>query len=308
MLTSRDLNIKIIEEKPNYGKFSMSPLPTGYGFTLGNTMRRVMLSSMKGSAITEATIKGVSHQFSSIDGIKEDMVEIAMNLKSIKVKSISQGSAKLKISKKGVGVITAADIEINADVQIVNKDQVIATLTKDKSSFEVELLVENGEGFSPVESREISKVGAMLIDAIFSPVVNVAYTVVPTRVGRQGGLDELIFEIDTDGTITAEEALVESAGILRKFFSKINDGPDEIEEVEVSDESQAELDSNEDSSLQVEELDLPTRTINALKKAKINTVKELLNREFDELSAIKGLGEKSVEDIKKVLDKMNITK
>ncbi|MDA1337773.1 MAG: DNA-directed RNA polymerase subunit alpha [bacterium] len=308
MLTSRDLNIKIIEEKPNYGKFSMSPLPTGYGFTLGNTMRRVMLSSMKGSAITEATIKGVSHQFSSIDGIKEDMVEIAMNLKSIKVKSISQGSAKLKISKKGVGVITAADIEINADVQIVNKDQVIATLTKDKSSFEVELLVENGEGFSPVESREISKVGAMLIDAIFSPVINVAYTVVPTRVGRQGGLDELIFEIDTDGTITAEEALVESAGILRKFFSKINDGPDEIEEVEVSDESQAELDSNEDSSLQVEELDLPTRTINALKKAKINTVKELLNREFDELSAIKGLGEKSVEDIKKVLDKMNITK
>jgi DNA-directed RNA polymerase subunit alpha len=308
MLTSRDLNIKIIEEKPNYGKFSMSPLPTGYGFTLGNTMRRVMLSSMKGSAITEATIKGVSHQFSSIDGIKEDMVEIAMNLKSIKVKSISQGSTKLKISKKGVGVITAADIEINADVQIVNKDQVIATLTKDKSSFEVELLVENGEGFSPVESREISKVGAMLIDAIFSPVVNVAYTVVPTRVGRQGGLDELIFEIDTDGTITAEEALVESAGILRKFFSKINDGPDEIEEVEVSDESQAELDSNEDSSLQVEELDLPTRTINALKKAKINTVKELLNREFDELSAIKGLGEKSVEDIKKVLDKMNITK
>jgi len=308
MLTSRDLNIKIIEEKPNYGKFSMSPLPTGYGFTLGNTMRRVMLSSMKGSAITEATIKGVSHQFSSIDGIKEDMVEIAMNLKSIKVKSISQGPTKLKISKKGVGVITAADIEINADVQIVNKDQVIATLTKDKSSFEVELLVENGEGFSPVESREISKVGAMLIDAIFSPVVNVAYTVVPTRVGRQGGLDELIFEIDTDGTITAEEALIESAGILRKFFSKINDGPDEIEEVEVSDESQAELDSNEDSSLQVEELDLPTRTINALKKAKINTVKELLNREFDELSAIKGLGEKSVEDIKKVLDKMNITK
>ena len=308
MLTSRDLNIKIIEEKPNYGKFSMSPLPTGYGFTLGNTMRRVMLSSMKGSAITEATIKGVSHQFSSIDGIKEDMVEIAMNLKSIKVKSISEGPTKLKISKKGVGVITAADIEINADVQIVNKDQVIATLTKDKSSFEVELLVENGEGFSPVESREISKVGAMLIDAIFSPVVNVAYTVVPTRVGRQGGLDELIFEIDTDGTITAEEALIESAGILRKFFSKINDGPDEIEEVEVSDESQAELDSNEDSSLQVEELDLPTRTINALKKAKINTVKELLNREFDELSAIKGLGEKSVEDIKKVLDKMNITK
>jgi len=308
MLTSRDLNIKIIEEKPNYGKFSMSPLPTGYGFTLGNTMRRVMLSSMKGSAITEATIKGVSHQFSSIDGIKEDMVEIAMNLKSIKVKSISQGPTKLKISKKGVGVITAADIEINADVQIVNKDQVIATLTKDKSSFEVELLVENGEGFSPVESREISKVGAMLIDAIFSPVVNVAYTVVPTRVGRQGGLDELIFEIDTDGTITAEEALIESAGILRKFFSKINDGPDEIEEVEVSDESQAEIDSNEDSSLQVEELDLPTRTINALKKAKINTVKELLNREFDELSAIKGLGEKSVEDIKKVLDKMNITK
>jgi len=308
MLTSRDLNIKIIEEKPNYGKFSMSPLPTGYGFTLGNTMRRVMLSSMKGSAITEATIKGVSHQFSSIDGIKEDMVEIAMNLKSIKVKSISQGPTKLKISKKGVGVITAADIEINADVQIVNKDQVIATLTKDKSSFEVELLVENGEGFSPVESREISKVGAMLIDAIFSPVVNVAYTVVPTRVGRQGGLDELIFEIDTDGTITAEEALIESAGILRKFFSKINDGPDEIEEVEVSDASQAEIDSNEDSSLQVEELDLPTRTINALKKAKINTVKELLNREFDELSAIKGLGEKSVEDIKKVLDKMNITK
>src|SRR3989344_8933493 len=147
MLTSRDLNIKIIEEKPNYGKFSLSPLPTGYGFTLGNTMRRVMLSSMKGAAITEVTIKGVSHQFSSIDGIKEDVVDIAMNLKAIKVKKFSDGVTKLKISKKGVGSVTAEDIESNADVEIINKDQVIATLTKSKSSFEAELIVENGEGF-----------------------------------------------------------------------------------------------------------------------------------------------------------------
>jgi len=308
MLTSRDLNIKIIEEKPNFGKFSLSPLPTGYGFTLGNTLRRVMLSSMKGAAIVEATIKGVSHQFSSIDGVKEDLVDISMNLKAIRVKKLSDGITKLKISKKGVGVVTAGDIEKNSDVEIINKDQVIATLTKAKSSFEAELVVESGEGFSPVEEREISKVGAILIDAIFSPVRNIAYEVIPTRVGRQGGLDELVVEVETDGTITAEEALIESAGILRKFFSKINDGPDEEETIEEEVIDQAQLDVDEENSILVEELDLPTRTINALKKAKINSVKELLNREFDELSAIKGLGEKSVEDIKKVLDKMNITR
>lgn len=307
MLTSRDLNIKIIENKPNYGKFSLSPLPTGYGYTLGNTLRRVMLSSMKGAAITEATIKGVSHQFSSIDGIKEDVVDISMNLKAIKIKKLTDGITKLKISKKGIGEVKASDIEANADVEIINKDQVIATLTSAKSSFEAELLVENGEGFSSVEEREISKVGAMLIDAIFSPVMKVSYEVVPTRVGRKGGLDELIFEVETDGTMSAEEALVESAGILRKFFSKINDGPDEEEVVEELTTEQSQMDAEEDNSILVEELDLPTRTINALKKAKINSVKELLNREFDELSAIKGLGEKSVEDIKKVLDKMNIT-
>ncbi len=308
MLTSRDLNIKIIEEKPNYGKFSLSPLPTGYGFTLGNTLRRVMLSSMKGSAITEVTIKGVTHQFSSIDGIKEDLVDIGMNFKAIKVKKFSDGITKLKISKKGIGEVKASDIEKNADVEIINKDQIIATLTNAKSSFEVELIVENGEGFSPVEAREISKVGAILVDAIFSPVIKVSYEVIPTRVGRQGGLDELIFEVETDGTITAEQALIESAGILRKFFSKINDGPDEIEKVEEPSLDNVQVGSEEDNSVLVEELDLPTRTINALKKAKINSVKELLNREFDELSAIKGLGEKSVEDIKKVLDKMNIKK
>lgn len=308
MLTSRDLNIKIIEEKPNYGKFSLSPLPTGYGFTLGNTLRRVMLSSMKGSAITEVTLKGVTHQFSSIDGIKEDVVDISMNFKAIKVKKFSEGVTKLKISKKGVGEVRASDIEGNADIEIINKDQIIATLTNAKSSFEAELLVESGEGFSPVEAREISKVGAILIDAIFSPVVKVSYEVVPTRVGRQGGLDELIFEVETDGTMSAEEALVESAGILRKFFSKINDGPDEVEKVEEPSTDDVQVGSDEDNSVLVEELDLPTRTINALKKAKINSVKELLNREFDELSAIKGLGEKSVEDIKKVLDKMNIKK
>jgi len=307
MLTTRDLNIKIIEEKPNYGKFSLSPLPTGYGFTLGNTLRRVMLSSMKGAAITEVTIKGVSHQFSSIDGIKEDVVEIGMNLKAVKIKKYSGGATKLKISKKGEGVVTAGDIEGSSEVEIVNKQQVIATLTKPKSVFEAELIVETGEGFSSVEERETSKVGAILIDAIFSPIVKVSYEVIPTRVGRLGGLDELVFEVETDGTITAEQALVESAGILRKFFSKINDGPDE-EEIEDLDTNQSEEDSAEEDSILVEELDLPTRTINALKKAKINSVKDLLNREFDELSAIKGLGEKSVEDIKKVLDKMNISK
>src|SRR3989344_3664131 len=129
MLTSRDLNIKIIEEKPNYGKFSLSPLPTGYGFTLGNTLRRVMLSSMKGSAITEVTLKGVTHQFSSIDGIKEDVVDIAMNFKAIKVKKFNDGVTKLKISKKGIGEVKASDIEGNADIEIINKDQIIATLT-----------------------------------------------------------------------------------------------------------------------------------------------------------------------------------
>lgn len=287
--------------------FSFSPLPTGFGHTLGNTLRRVLLTSLDGAAVTQLAINGASHQFTTVEGVQEDVVELTLNFKQLRVKSYSQNPVTLKISKKGAGPVTAADIETNAEVEVLNKDLHLATLASDKSKLEVELVVETGIGYSPSEDREVSKVGVILLDALFSPVIKAHYDVEPARLGKNVNLDNLVLTVQTDGSISPEEAVKSASTVLRDFFHKFSDGTDPedavvvVSDVEVEEASVLAPVSSEDVSL--EELRLPTRTINALRKHGINTLHELANKSSDDLADIKNLGEKSIQEIKKLLDK-----
>jgi DNA-directed RNA polymerase subunit alpha len=299
MINQYELNFIKVSESKNSAVFSFEPLPSGFGQTLGSVLRRVALTSVKGAAVTSFKIPGVTHQFTTIEGIKEDLVEVTLNLKELRFKLHSDGQFTAKISKKGPGVVTAADIEVSSEVEIINKDAIIATISDKTKSFELELTIESGIGYSPVENRENPKLGIVLVDAIFSPVVSAAYSVENTRVGRQSGLDKLVITIQTDGSIKPSEVIKVSASILRDFFNKFASA-NESQNIETlfQQTSIAELKSDNSS---VDDLPLPTRTINALKKHGINTLSDLRTKSDEEISDIKNLGEKSIDEIKKLL-------
>jgi len=208
-------------DRPNEGVLIVEPCFHGYGTTLGNALRRVLLSSLPGAAVTAMKIKGVNHEFQAVEGVKEDALEIILNLKSLRLKCFSDEPVKLTLSTKGAKVVTAADIEPNADVEIVNTDLVIATLTDDSKEFEMELTVRRGRGYVPSEQRsdESHDLGTIAIDALFSPIRNVGYRVEDTRVGEITNYDRLIMNIETDGTITPKEAVETSSNILIDYFS-----------------------------------------------------------------------------------------
>ena len=299
MLSQYDLKFTKVSESKNSAVFSFEPLPSGFGHTLGSVLRRVALTSVKGAAVTSFRIPGVTHQFTTIDGIKEDLVEVTLNLKELRFKLHSEGQFVGKISKKGPGVVTAADIEVSSEVEIINPDAVIATISDKTKAFEIELTIESGIGYSPVENRENPKLGIVLVDAIFSPVVSASYSVESTRVGRQSGLDKLLLTVQTDGSIKASDVVKVSASILRDFFAKFASA-NESQNIDTlfQQTSTAELKSDNSS---VDDLPLPTRTINALKKHGINTLSDLRTKSDEEISDIKNLGEKSIDEIKKLL-------
>lgn len=307
LLNTLDVTINKISEKDNTGVFSFKPLPKGFGYTLGNTLRRVLLTSLDGAAITQVRLNGVSHEFTTMPGVKEDVIELTLNLKQVRAKMNTENPVVLRISKKGAGEITAADIEKSSDIEIVNPDCHIATLNDSKAGFEAELVFEKGTGFSPVEERESSKVGVILLDAVYSPVVSASYMVEQTRSGRSVDLDDLVLTVTTDGTISPEDAVKKSSAILRNFFARFSKGVDEIVEVEETVETEPVTQNNQDSEeyeeVSVDELPLPTRTINALKKHGIKSLQDLVNKSPEELADIKNLGEKSVEEIEKLLKK-----
>jgi len=304
LLNPSDVKMNKVSEKDNVGVFTFEPLPEGFGHTLGNTLRRILLTSIKGAAITQVKIAGVPHQFTTIEGIKEDAVEIVLNLKGVRMKMHSDVPIVGSISKTGPGKVTAGDIEISSEVEIVNKDFLIATLSDKSAKFECELVVESGVGYSPIEERETSKVGVILLDALFSPVVQASYEVEPTRMGRIIGLDKLAVTIETDGSILPSDALMDASTILRNFFSRFASVELEVAEEKETESSLAEtIIPTEFDDVIVEELPLPTRTINALKKADIGTLYKLSKKTEEELSDIKNLGEKSIKEIKKLLKK-----
>lgn len=225
-------------ERPNEGILTVEPCFHGYGTTLGNALRRVLLSSLPGSAVIAVKIKGVNHEFQAINGVKEDALEVILNLKSLRLKSFSEEPVKLSLSVSGSKVVTAADIKPNADVEITNPELVIATATDDSSTLEMEITVGRGRGYCPSEERknELHDIGTIAIDALYSPIRNVGYRVENTRVGEITNYDKLIMTIETDGTISPQDAVAQSSKILIDYFSLLSNTAGVISE-EVSDVS-----------------------------------------------------------------------
>lgn len=283
--------IKSEVDKPGYGMFVMEPLEQGYGHTLGNSLRRVLLTSLPGSSITSIKVGGVSHQFSTLSGLKEDIVELILNLKKVRLAVATGETAVLKLSKKGMGAVTAGDFEVPAGVTIVNPDLVIANLTDKKAELELEANVETGYGYVQADERKVDEVGRIPMDSLFSPVVRVNYRVDATRVGRMTNLDKLVMEIWTDETITPLAALKSASKVLVSYFQQVYEP-----KMKVADEAVAVAPSVSDEVLRmrIEELDIPTRIVNALARGSIETIGQLLGTPRVELMKIKNLGAKSL--------------
>ncbi len=295
------------ENKAGYARFIIEPLEPGFGQTLGVALRRVLLSNIEGAAITSVKIDGVRHLFSTLPGLKEDVVEVVLNLKTLRVK-LGEGvtEAKITLSKTGPGEITAADIEVSEGVEIVDPKHYIGSLSDKKSKISMEMEVSRGTGYSLSEERKISTVGVIPIDAIFSPILRINYKVEQTRVGRQTNYDKLIFEMWTDQTIDAEEALSESARILVSYFKQVYEpmaasASEEMATASVSGISESAL------KMTVDELDLPTRIYNSLRNAGIETVADMINTPKKELMAYRNLGAKSLSIIEDALKAKGVT-
>ena len=297
-----------IESSSDYCKFVLSPLPSGYGHTLGNTLRRILLSSIPGAAVTYVKIDGVSHPFSTLTGIKESVLEILLNIKLLRLKTTGEGPYTMTLSGKGIGTVTGADFK-SGDVEIVNKDQYIAEITSAKAKLDIEITVEQGRGYSTADEKEKKSFGVIGVDSAFSPITKVNYTVEGARVGRRSDFDKLTLEIWTDGTINPTDVLKDAATAASEFFGHILSGRDSATDDMSERQEEAALPKEVDKKVYqtiIDELDLPTRVINALLREKIETVEDLLKRGKEDLVGLKGVGRKSVDLIEKELDKLGI--
>jgi len=285
------------EVTPTYGKFIVEPLQRGYGTTLGNALRRILLSSLPGAAVTSVKIEGVLHEFSTIPGVVEDTTDIILNLKSLRLHLYANGDKVLRIEKEGEGVVTAADIVRDADVDILNPSLVIARLASDARFF-AELTVAHGRGYVPAErnKKQHQPIGVIPMDSVFTPVSRVNYTVENTRVGQHTDYDQLTLEVWTDGSLTPEEAISIGAKImsdhLRLFVSLTEKAESTKTLVDRGDNPRERL-----QEMTIEELDLSVRSFNCLKRAGINTVQDLTDKTEDEMMKVRNLGKKSLEEV-----------
>ncbi len=285
------------QEKDNFAKFTIEPLEAGFGYTVGNSLRRVMLNNLMGSAITSVSIDGASHQFSTISGVIEDVIQIILNLKKVRVKVHTEKPIKLVLKVTGKKEVKAKDIEVIGEGEIVNPDQYIATLSDAKAKLNIDIIAAQGKGYSKAEERKNDEIGVMAIDALFSPIVSVNYNVEPTRVGKKIDLDKLVIDITTDGTITPKEALEQAATILNATFKQIYEPEIVVEEQS----NTAQTISDETLKLTIDELDLPVRITNALKALDVITVADVINISRLELLKAKNLGSKSLSLISEKL-------
>lgn len=300
-------SFKVIEEKQaqGYTQFVVEPLEPGFGNTIGVALRRVLLTSIEGAAVTSVKIDGVKHMFSTLPGLKEDIIELIFNIKTLRVK-LPEGvdSITLTLTKTGPGEILASDIEAKDGAEVVDPKHYLGSLSDKKSKISMEMTVERGLGYSLAEERKIATVGVIPIDAIYTPVNKVNYRVEQTRVGRQTNYDKLILEVYTDGTIDAKDALDKASAILVSYFKQVfepNSGGDITDAT-----ADVALPAQEGSSVTVDELDLPTRIYNSLKNAGIETVGDLLNTPRKELMTYRNLGAKSLSVIEEALGKKGI--
>ena len=297
-----------------YGRFFIEPFERGFGTTIGNSLRRILLSSLQGSAVTSIKIEGVDHEFSSIKGVMEDVTDIVLNVKSLVIRLNDEGPKTMNVSANKAGVITAADIVSDPSIEVVNKDLVLATLTE-KVKFEMEMVVENGRGYVPASERIAAadrfdqEVGRIMLDTIYSPVTRVRYTTENTRVGQRTNYDKLILEIWTNGTITSEMALVEAAKILRKhvnpFVQYFELGEETVAASEIAEAETEEQAVDEELaqklSMPMQELELSVRANNCLESAKTETVGELVKMTEADLLKIRSFGKTSLREIKRKL-------
>ncbi len=306
-----DINLPELKEISTDGytsSFAIEPLHPGYGMTLGNSMRRVLLSSLAGAAVTAVKIEGASHEFSTLKGVSEDMIEVILNLKQLRLRFTGDEPAHLSLVKTGTGAVTAGDIKVPSGVEVVNKDLVIAHLDGAKAKIEMEIRVEQGRGYVPVESRPGEKlpVGMIAIDALYTPIKRVRYNVENTRVGQMTNLDKLILEVETDGTITAKDAITQAAEILVGHFQVIaghnvvSVGADGI--VTADAREQANL-----ATVLIDEVNFSPRTTNALLNNDIKTIKDLSDLTDNELKELKGFGQKAYEEVLAKLEELGIT-
>src|SRR3989344_3427365 len=293
--------IKAEEIKDNFGKFIISPLEQGYGDTLGNALRRVLLTNLPGAAITTVRISQVKHQFTSLKGMKEDIVEFLLNLKKVRFSYDADKPVQATLSVSSAGEVKAKDIKVPASVSIANPELVLAVLNKG-AKLDVEIEITKGIGYSPAEDRSNSGIGVIPMDASFSPVVRANYKVEETRVGRLTNYDKLILEIWTDGTVKPKDNLISAAKILVSYFSQIVT-PKKVEKEELK---KAVDTLGPVGKLSVEEIGLPTRVANALSKAGYETVEDLVNAKREDLVKVRNLGEKSLKIISAALGQKGI--
>ncbi|MCY7078257.1 DNA-directed RNA polymerase subunit alpha [Streptococcus oralis] len=296
-------NITKIDENKDYGKFVIEPLERGYGTTLGNSLRRVLLASLPGAAVTSINIEGVLHEFDTVPGVREDVMQIILNIKGIAVKSYVEDEKIIELDVEGPAEITAGDILTDSDVEIVNPDHYLFTIGEG-SSLKATMTVNSGRGYVPADEnkKDNAPVGTLAVDSIYTPVTKVNYQVEPARVGSNDGFDKLTLEILTNGTIIPEDALGLSARILTEHLDLFTN----LTEIAKSTEVMKEADTESDDRIldwTIEELDLSVRSYNCLKRAGINTVHDLTEKSEAEMMKVRNLGRKSLEEVKlKLID------
>ncbi|MDX1615791.1 MAG: DNA-directed RNA polymerase subunit alpha [Candidatus Promineifilaceae bacterium] len=283
-----------------YGRFTIGPLERGYGTTVGNSLRRVLLASLPGAAITSIRVTDVAHEFSAIPHVREDMMEFILQVKQIRLKMHDADSARLRLDVRGAGVVTAADLIVPPEVEIINPDLYLFTVDSDEAFLEIEMTAESGRGYSPAEERGRLPIGELPIDALYSPIQRVGYEVEKTRVGQVADYDRIEMEIWTDGSIKPEEALAQSAQIMIQHLRPVA-GISEESLLPVEEEETEEAIPNEVYDTPIEQLDLSVRVFNSLKRTGITKVGELLDmleKGEETMLAIRNFGEKSLEELK----------
>ncbi len=308
LIKPKKLQVEAESLSNTYGKFYAEPFERGFGTTLGNSLRRVLLSSLQGGAITSVRIKGVLHEFSSIPGVKEDVTDIILNLKGVRLKMHGYEARSIRIVHKGEGVVKAGDIITDPNVEILNPDHHIASCSKD-ANLEIEMVVRMGKGYVPADRNRDEKapVGTIPIDAIFSPTVKVNFTVTNARVGQTTDYDKLTMEVVTDGSVKPEDAIAFSAKILKEQLSIFINFDEEAEEKEEAEPEEEREKFNENLYRTVDELELSVRSANCLKNAGIKLIGELVSRSEAEMLKTQNFGRKSLNEIKDILADMGLT-
>jgi len=307
--------VKVDDHSSTSASFVIEPLHSGYGMTLGNSLRRVLLSSIAGAAVTSFKIEGVTHEFTAVEGVKEDVVDIMLHLKAVRFRVYGNEPQHLRIIKSGKGLVTAKDIQTNADVEIVNPDQVIATIDDAKGKLTMDLTVEVGRGYRTIEESATKKASDQIaLDAVFSPVLRVRYKVENTRVGQATDLDRLLLTVDTDGSITPQDAFEEAAAILVNQYTALAGKTRVATTPAASENTNDETDYNDEVmgeettalNTSIEDLNLSARTTNALINNDIHTIRDLFALNDAELRDLKGFGSKALEEVKEKLAELEL--